>query len=224
MKQGHTTHGMSSGERGSWLLVTLLCLFFGYRLGAQSTSGELAELKRLHENTESKLLTSLPEQVTSLDAEHKISTYAHDELTSPHAQETLAQECLNTLSMTARDQLCPPCDCPCAVAKPKPAPTRKKRLPPPKMNPLERSKLLAWVKRHSDRLKRCRDAGQPIYRLHTTLKLKLDVSGVSEVQLKGDKVPASAISCIRQDMLKWPPPPDLTPSKHPLLMFTLQLD
>ena len=216
---------MSSGERLSWVLVAALCLFFGYRLGAQSSSRELSELRRDLEAS----MSSAPARSTSLNVPSHTdaggielvggTAEMQDEQDEPFQSSTPPP-----LSEAELARLCPPCDCPCATPKPKPVKARAKRLPPPKMTPLERAKLLAWVKKHSERLRRCRDTGQPIYRLHSRLKLKADATGVRSVQLKGKQIPSSALSCIRSEMLKWPPPEGLTPAKHPLLIFNLQLD
>ena len=227
MTRGDERDKMSSGERLSWVLVAALCLFFGYRLGAQSSSRELFELRRDLEASMSSAPARSPSPVLSHSepgGTEEIGGTAERQTEQTEQTEQRLTSTVSPLSEAELDRLCPPCDCPCATPKPKPVKSRAKRLPPPKMTPLERAKLLAWVKKHSERLRRCRDTGQPIYRLHSTLKLKADASGVRSVQLKGKQVPSSALACIRSEMLKWPPPEGLTPAKHPLLIFNLQLD
>ena len=235
MARGDVGDKVSSGERLSWLLVVALCLFFGYRLGAQSGARERSELRRALELSTSDATARSPSLRGSSHDEETEETEEREEnqaeVGEAEVDEREAEVVVATsltarvsLSEAERARLCPPCECPCATPKPKPVKSRARRLPPPKMTPLERAKLLAWVRRHSERLRRCRDTGQPIYRLHSRLRLKADASGVRSVQLKGKQVPSSALSCIRSEMLKWPPPEGLTPAKHPLLIFNLQLD
>ena len=215
MRRAPSEEKLSAGERLSWLLIAGLCLFFGYRLGAQSASGERLALKRALEQAErpTPLAPVIPRSPDQGLDERAQGGSSSEQTPQPF------------LSEGARARVCPPCDCPCEPPKPRrKVRAKKKRLPPPKMSPLERSKLLAWVRKHSERLRRCRDTGQPIYRLHTKLKLKADASGVASVQLTGDDVPPAALSCIQREILRWPPPDGLTPSKHPTLVFTLQLD
>ncbi|MBM4292163.1 MAG: hypothetical protein FJ138_12585 [Deltaproteobacteria bacterium] len=93
------------------------------------------------------------------------------------------------------------------------------------MTPVERQRLLAWARAQSEGLRRCRDAGQPIYRLAVTLTLKPEGGGVREALLKGEGVPPAALRCIREGLLRWPPPPpDLRAPRQPRLVFALQLD
>jgi len=203
----------------SWLIISALCFFLGTRLGG-SAADERSDQSAPAQEDRAEALSSSQ------------SSAAHLALPEPSGESSeeprrFGSEVapLSRMSPAELSALCPPCDCPCAKPKkPKPRRGRRKPLPAPKMSPLERAQLLSWVKRHSERLKRCRDTGQPIYRLHAKLKLKTDASGVHSVSLKGDEVPSAAISCIQRDMLKWPPPAGLKPSKHPLLVFSLQLD
>ena len=117
---------------------------------------------------------------------------------------------------------CPPCDC--RPPKKKVRKKGKRIPPPPKLTPLERRKLLAWVKRNSASLKECRDASQPIYRLTVTLKLKKKTRGIESVVLKGRDLPRSVSQCIQSKIKKWPLDPSLSAKKHPHLVFGLQLD
>jgi len=205
----------------SWLIISALCFFLGTRLGgsgADERSGQSAPAREDH-------------AVAPSSSQRSAAQLALPDPSGEPSEEASAQRAggeiapLSQMSPAELSALCPPCDCPCAKPKkPKPRRGRRKPLPAPKMSPLERAQLLSWVKKHSERLKRCRDTGQPIYRLHAKLKLKTDASGVHSVSLKGDEVPSAAISCIQRDMLKWPPPAGLKPSKHPLLVFSLQLD
>ena len=84
--------------------------------------------------------------------------------------------------------------------------------------------MLAWARGQSEGLRRCRDAGQPIYRLTVTLTLKPEGGGVTSAELKGEGVPAPALRCIRDGLLSWRPPPDVSAERHPRLVFALQLD
>jgi hypothetical protein len=205
---------VSGGERASWLIVAVLCLFFGDRFGGHRARLALEESSQHASQVHSAQLSQAQAQ-----AQLQTQTQPQSELSSstPHSTQ---HECA-----PVAPPVCPPCECPCE-RKPKPKPKRGRALPPPKqLTPLERARLLAWVRAHSDTLKRCRDAGQPIYRLHASLTLKRDASGVKGVRLKGgEEVPQSALRCLRAAILRWPPPQDLSPADHPTLVFSLQLD
>lgn len=203
---------MSGGERASWLIVAVLCLFFGDRLGGHRARLALEESSQSASQARS---AQLPQAQTQAQPQSELSSS-----TSHSTQHSTQHECA-----PVAPPACPPCECPCE-RKPKPKPKRGRALPPPKqLTPLERARLLAWVRAHSDTLKRCRDAGQPIYRLHASLTLKRDASGVKGVRLKGgEEVPQSALRCLRAEILRWPPPQDLSPADHPTLVFSLQLD
>lgn len=117
---------------------------------------------------------------------------------------------------------CPPCDC----REPEPPPKKKSRQTPrPKASsPIDRQKLLAWVKRFSPRLKRCRDAGQAIYRLHAEVSLNAEKSKVLSSKVRGTDVPSAALRCVEADIKQWPAPNGLAESHPPKLIFSLQLN
>ena len=215
---------MSHAERGSWLIIALLCLLVGDRLGGQRARRAVEEeLKLGVSEARPSLAGASSKQEATLQGGEALDRSLSDEL----AREVSVEAEARALHITTPRLECPPCDCAC---EPEPPPKKKgkrkrKRLPKPKMSPLERAKLLAWVRAHSDKLKHCRDADQPIYRVHTTLTLKADASGVKRASLKaGEEVPREALRCLERSLLTWPPPPGLAPAQHPQLIFSLQLD
>ena len=121
---------------------------------------------------------------------------------------------------------CPPCEAKCECDEPPPPPKKKRRRPPlpKKSSPVDRQKLLAWVKRYSPRLKRCRDAGQPIYRLHAEAKLNASKNKILSAKVRGTDVPSSALRCVESDIRRWPAPRDLTETHPRALIFSLQLN
>ena len=118
--------------------------------------------------------------------------------------------------------VCPPCDC----NEPPPPPIKKKRRAPrPRAaSPVDRQKLLAWVRRFSPRLKRCRDAGQPIYRLHAEVKLSANKDKILSARVRGTEVPSAALRCVESDIKRWPAPKELAENHPPKLIFSLQLN
>ena len=118
--------------------------------------------------------------------------------------------------------MCPPCDC---NESPPPPKKKKRRAPRPHAaSPVDRQKLLAWVRRFSPRLKRCRDAGQPIYRLHAVVKLSANKDKILSARVRGTDVPSAALRCVESDIKRWPAPKELVESHPPKLIFSLQLN
>ena len=197
-------------ERLIWVIIILFALFFGSRLGRyQERASVLAQHSR--------------DRSTGLESPLKRSE-------DPQRAERFSLPTSSLTSMSTppspsriTDLKCPPCEC---APKAKPKPKRLgKRLPKPRaLNPLERAQLLAWARRNSARLKRCRDAGMPIYRLTASIRLREDASAIATVTLSGEGVPQGVRRCIEKAIKSWAPPRGLSPKKHPDLVFGLQLD
>jgi hypothetical protein len=131
-------------------------------------------------------------------------------------------------------QICPPCiqealpKVEPGQIKPKPKEQPKEqpkaKLPdPPKLTPVERQQLLAWVKQNIHTLSNCRDAGQPVYRMTVSLNLNQKGDEIKSCAVGGEKVSATAIECIREKILKWKLPKSFG-ENPPQLVFGLQLD
>jgi hypothetical protein len=127
-------------------------------------------------------------------------------------------------------QQCPPCgqEAVAKVAsgpiKPKPKESPKAKLPdPPKLTPIDRQQLLAWVKKNMYTLSSCRDAGQPVYRMTVSLNLNQKGDAIKSCVIGGEKVSGSAMACIREQILKWKLPKTFG-ENPPQLVFGLQLD
>ena len=218
---------MSSSERWSWIALLVLSVILGFK------GGQFYERKK----------TSSPQQLTQVDVEKKGPL--HLKKTLPQRRQTIKDQLTqegkihssapfpplllptssskNPFQCPPPPQLeCPPCDC--RPPKKKVRKKGKRIPPPPTLTPLERRKLLAWVKRNAVSLKSCRDASQPIYRLTVTLSLKKKTRGINSVVLKGRNLPHKTRRCIETKIKKWPLDPSLNAQKHPQLVFGLQLD
>ena len=213
----------SSTERITWLVLLVLTALFSYKLGVRSTVGD----GRLINKQASTIGSQSLDSSSLLDRSSSIDSNSEHLDTSKLSSKDLEDFCLaqlDSVKNTLRPHLiCPPCDC---KPKPKPKPKRKARKPPSvkARSPVDRQKLLAWVKRYSPRLKRCRDAGQAIYKLHAQVKLNTKKDKILSTKVKGRDVPLSARRCVENDLKRWPAPIQLSP-KHPaLLIFGLQLD
>ena len=195
-------------ERVTWVIILILATLTGYKMGGRV---ERTRLDRL--------------------------TVAKEALKT---SSTLFEKAEGTLERSAVDQdfginecppveicpptICPPCDC-TPASKPKRRHTKRRKPPAAKpLSPVDRQKLLAWVKKYSPRLKRCRDAGQPIYKLHTKVTLSAKKDRILRTKVTGVDVPSRAIRCVEQDLKRWPSPPNLSPNHPQLLIFGLQLD
>ncbi len=115
---------------------------------------------------------------------------------------------------------CPP--------EPPPEPKRdagKKTLPPPEpeVDPLERRRLLAWVRDQSSDLKACRDDSKSVYRLAVIMHLDTKTRRVKRVDINADRgdVPREVSGCIRARIVEWVPPKDLTAREK--LVFGLNI-
>ena len=232
----------AGAERWAWALVALLCLFVGSRVGALRASARLeaAAEERLEERLAEELKRAARglrcdeggavERAVAERAEGGYSGEAGEGGEGGYSGEEGAASAQGLGGASARAPLsaaqaptaCPPCPC---APKPRPKPAKGRRLPPPPpMTPVERQRLLAWARAQSEGLRRCRDAGQPIYRLTATVTLKPEGGGVKAAELKGEDVPAHALRCIRDGLLSWPAPPNISAERHPRLVFSLQLD
>ncbi len=100
----------------------------------------------------------------------------------------------------------------------------EKALPqaPRPITPLERKRLLGWVRDQSADLDGCRGGGNVTHRLAVTLKLD-DDGNVKDARVNApDDVPRNVVSCLRSRMSNWTPPADLV-SGRPELVFGLTL-
>ena len=188
-------------ERVIWVIIVLLSILVGYKFGQR--------IERKH------ILPMETQKISELDS--VVSQPNRPKLDQIDKDQDAKQSLCPPPSCPPL--ACPPCDC-----KPKPKRVRKKAPPVKAISPIDRQKLLAWVKKYSPRLKRCRDAGQPIYKLHTQVTLNAEKNRILRVKIKGSNVPTQAIRCVERDLKRWPAPPQLSPTHPPLLIFGLQLD
>lgn len=114
---------------------------------------------------------------------------------------------------------CPPE--PQVPASKKRGPRASKTLPriEPKMDPLERKRLLSWVREQSDDLKPCRDNRKDIYRVTVTLHMHDDTREIHRVDVNADRgrTPAGFTECLRQRILRWKPPKALVKSRSKIV-------
>ena len=105
---------------------------------------------------------------------------------------------------------------------PKPAPELPE--PEPDLDPLERQRLLAWVRDQSEALKRCRDDQRQIYRLAVTLHLDRKTRALRRVDVNADRdeLPGAVAQCLRREILTWRPPAELT-KQRTKIVFGLNL-
>lgn len=199
------------GERLVWLILLIFACLVSYKLGQRS--------RHFTNSTHSEPNDSITSNVN----ETAQNNHQMNEPTEEESSASVDENLQFNNAFTCPPPVCPPCDC---SVKPKPKPKRKKRRPPPpkEISPVDRQKLLAWVKRYSPRLKRCRDAGQGIYRLHANVGLSADKTKILKAKVKGNDVPQSALSCVERDLRRWPAPTKLSKSHPPQLIFGLQLD
>lgn len=96
--------------------------------------------------------------------------------------------------------------------------------PEPELDPLERQRLLAWVRERSVDLKRCRDDSKEIYRVAVIMHLDKRTRELRRVDVNGDKseLPANVSSCLRREILRWQPPKELT-KQRTKIVFGLNL-
>ena len=211
-------------ERITWLVLLVLTALFSYKLGVHSTVEDSQLL-----NKKAVMNASQDPESSSISDPSSILNPNSEDLNTGNVNSTGSEDsCLAKLNSIKNSQvcpplICPPCDC---KPKPKPKPKRKGRKPPPvkASSPVDRQKLLAWVKRYSPRLKRCRDAGQAIYKLHAQVKLNAKKDKILSTRVKGRDVSLSARRCVENDLKRWPAPTQLSPSHPALLIFGLQLD
>lgn len=197
---------VSTQERIIWIVILFLAVLLGYKVG-QRTERQQLLLSIQHKQSKQVEMTNRFNQTSS---EHVASSQEVQEPSRP--------------SLLCPPLSCPPCECK-PVSKPKLRKNRRKKPPPIKASsPVDRQKLLAWVKKYSPRLKRCRDAGQPIYKLHTQVTLNAEKDRILRVKVKGVNVPIHAVKCVERDLRKWPAPAQLSVTHPPLLIFGLQLD
>ena len=205
----------SYSERITWIVLLILTALFSYKLGGRSALSEqstkvLAENGQAQKNHDSRQSTPAQASVQASNTEANKPMLSEDESSTGKA--------------SCPPPVCPPCDCQPVPPKPKPK-KLKRRAPPLKASsPVDRQKLLAWVKRYSPRLKRCRDAGQAIYKLHAQVKLSAKKDKILSVKVTGRDVPASALRCVEYDLKRWPVPTQLSEDHPALLIFGLQLD
>lgn len=106
------------------------------------------------------------------------------------------------------------------ATKPKTNTTPKKALPPAPAptDPLERQRLLAWVRTQSADLEPCRDNSKNVYRLTVNLHLN-DTGAITRVDLNTDTSPNTntaspdTLTCLRNRIATWQPPADLTQNR-----------
>lgn len=196
----HHIDSNRSGERALWIFILLLTSLSSYKIGQRVERSESPPLTENHRSDQVVVTERM-------------------ELSPP-----VMDQGLSASAPVCPPVSCPPCDC---EAEPPPPPKKKKRRrpPPPKASsPVDRQRLLAWVKRYSPRLKRCRDAGQPIYRLHAKVTLNSKRDRILRTKVSGTDVPRRAISCVERDLKRWPAPRRLSKDHPSLLIFGLQLD
>ncbi|MBA2664027.1 MAG: hypothetical protein H0U74_17185 [Bradymonadaceae bacterium] len=82
------------------------------------------------------------------------------------------------------------------------------------IDPLERQRLLAWVRDRSVDLEPCRDDSKEVYRL--TVTLQVDAAKVTRVDINTAAGEASQnlIACLRARILRWTPPPELVENRN----------
>ncbi|MFU8804197.1 MAG: hypothetical protein ACNA8W_10340 [Bradymonadaceae bacterium] len=99
-------------------------------------------------------------------------------------------------------------------------PAKKKTLPdaPAAVDPLERQRLLAWVRDQSLDLESCRDHAKEVYRLTVILHLTPGRI-ISRVDLNTgpDEGPSSLVACLRERILRWQPPDELAQNRKQLV-------
>lgn len=102
----------------------------------------------------------------------------------------------------------------------------KKELPEPEpeLDPLERQRLLAWVRERSVDLKRCRDDSKEIYRVAVIMHLDKSSRELRRVDVNADKseLPSVVLSCLQREILRWQPPKELT-KQRTKIVFGLNL-
>ena len=221
---------MSNSERWSWIILLLLCILVGFKGGQFYEKKKTADFQdQFQSQVEEKVKSKVKESLAQLKKELKKDRVKDGQMldenskSDPLFSSSSPFKRLNSTVCPPPPPLeCPPCDC--RPPKKRRVKKGKKVPPPPQLTPLERRKLLAWVKRNASTLKSCRDASQPIYRLTIMLKLKKKTRGIESVVLKGRDIPRSTGSCIQNKIKKWPLDPSLNAKKHPHLVFGLQLD
>lgn len=111
-----------------------------------------------------------------------------------------------------------------AEGKKREDPKRALPEPEPELDPLERKRLLAWVRERSVDLKRCRDDSKEIYRVAVVLYLDKKTRQLKRVDVNGDKaqLPQAVSGCLRQEILRWEPPAELT-KQRTKIVFGLNL-
>jgi hypothetical protein len=196
-------------ERVTWVIILILATLMGYKMGGRI---ERARLDRLAIAKEAL----------------KTSSTLFEKKEETRLEQSMADQYIGMNECppmeTTPPIICPACDC-TPVSKPKRRHTKRRRPPTAKpVSPVDRQKLLAWVKKYSPRLKRCRDAGQPIYKLHTKVTLNAKKDRILRTKVTGVDVPSRAVNCIEQDLKRWPSPSNLSPNHPQLLIFGLQLD
>ena len=204
----------NSAERITWCILLVVTALFSYKLGGRSTliESQLDKPQAQAGHQQNRTLLTKPTDPMSNFSSHS---------TEQEVQESQLK--ISRQTPKCPPLVCPPCDC---KPKPKVKPKRKGRKPPSvkARSPVDQQKLLAWVKRYSPRLKRCRDAGQAIYKLHAQVKLNAKKNKVLSAKVTGRDVPLSARRCVEYDLQRWPAPQQLSPSHPALLIFGLQLD
>lgn len=102
----------------------------------------------------------------------------------------------------------------------------KKALPAPEpdLDPLERQRLLAWVREHSEELKPCRDNRQDVYRMAVILHLDRKTRKIRRVDVNATRgeLPGGVKGCLRRRIGAWKIPRDLIGSRTKLV-FGLNL-
>ncbi len=180
-------------ERIFWMILSLILLFFLLKPSAD-----------LSRSADLSILPMCPE----------IQTCPEIQRCPPCTQEPCTQEALAKVDH-AQIKIKP---------KPKAKEQPKAQLPQaPKLTPVERQQLLAWVKQNIHTLSNCRDAGQPVYRMTVSLNLSQKGDAIKSCVVGGEKVSAVAIECIREKILKWKLPKSFG-ENPPQLVFGLQLD
>ena len=198
-------------ERIFWICLCLILLFLLFQ--KSGTTNHISSIQSI----------STLQQIAEQSQHQSIQQATPIQQAIPIQQAPLIQSCPPI-------QPCPPCgqDVSPKVAngpiKPKPKEAPKAKLPdPPKLTPIDRQQLLAWVKKNMYTLSSCRDAGQPIYRMTVSLNLNQKGDAIKSCVIGGEKVSGSAMACIREQILKWKLPKTFG-ENPPQLVFGLQLD
>lgn len=89
----------------------------------------------------------------------------------------------------------------------------------PDIDPLERKRLLAWVREQSSDLKRCRDNSKEVYRVAVILHLHPQKKTIKRVDINADraKVSGGLVSCLKREILVWRPPKSLVQQRNKLV-------